>query len=271
MDFSESQGRRPARQYKQNRASITDQQKRRDLALARQRNARRDFQDHARRLALGASWQAEQDKAGATTPSWQGPVKARDQANGAETSSFVPEFSTPLVEDSPEPGQDGNDSLDDGDDTVASLGRQQAEGSENRRVPVPRASSSEASDHFLPGDRAGAGAGLEGGPSRDQDLRISELDEKTGKWVQIGRDGRPVAFTGAAETRDEDVSMDACDVARPGTGEDQMGEGGENGARGYGSDEGAGPDTKSAQEWYAQQLMSPEWMVDIPPRLQTDW
>lgn len=63
-----------------------------------------------------------------------------------------------------------------------------------------------------------------------------------------------------------------CDNLAPCcTGGEQMGEEGQNGARGDGSDEGSCSEAKTAQEWYAQQLMSPEWMVDIPPRLQTDW
>lgn len=26
-----------------------------------------------------------------------------------------------------------------------------------------------------------------------------------------------------------------------------------------------------AREWFSKQLMLPEWMIDIPPRLKTDW
>eukprot|EP00897_Mesotaenium_endlicherianum_P004247 jgi/Mesen1/3850/ME000207S02868 len=147
----------PPRAYKA-RGRVSDQQKRRDIALARQQGARRDLQAHARRLALDAS-----------------------------------------CEDLPP-----------------------------------------------------AGAGERYGLSPIQVDALSSSDpfaqESSGSWPAGDANGHALAEedTLSRERREE--------------------HGGERGLL-----EGGNLWGQKAREWYAQQLMLPEWMLDVPPRLPQDW
>eukprot|EP00270_Netrium_digitus_P000033 TRINITY_DN10038_c0_g1_i1.p1 TRINITY_DN10038_c0_g1~~TRINITY_DN10038_c0_g1_i1.p1 ORF type:complete len:505 (-),score=118.78 TRINITY_DN10038_c0_g1_i1:50-1564(-) len=155
---------------------ISDQQRRRDFALERQRQARRDLQAYARRLALATLDASDEDD----------PAEAPQCARGGEVSSGASDASM---------GDEENMETQAGDPSQRQ--RRQKHGSRSARA-------------------------------KNGDDQKEELMTEAGENDMC-----------------DSVSWSFLEASK---------------LRGW-----------KAREFFSQQLMNPEWMIDVPPRLETDW
>lgn len=156
---------RPAGRTHKSRGRVSDQQRRREIALARQKSLREDYQNHARQLAFLSS---------------NYPTLVEDPDEAFAQDATEPPFSTT---------QD--------------------------KVP---------------------------------EFSIAEMD-LSGSWSRIDKDGQVIQ---------EDLMEDG------GEKENSLPESLETGVNlNFGG--------RKAREWYSKQLTIPEWMVDIPQQLSTEW
>ncbi|CAI5483887.1 unnamed protein product [Closterium sp. Yama58-4] len=257
----------PVRPHKPTgRHGATDQQRRRELALERQRAARRDLQLHARHVALAAT--------GAVTLAEE--IEARESAAAAapetkEVSPLLPE----ICEFDQASGQWTR--IDQEGFKIDGSGRRieqiifKSDGSSSRieqtsietRIHAAEGESTEAEGAL---EESGGGEGV-----------LGMVREAGGEGMEMDGEG---AGEGE-EDRDEDrgdlvgieQEMRGLFVPRGEAG-GRRGKGGAGGG-GRGESGGAADAERGvidgAREWYAQQLMLPEWMVDVPPRLASDW
>ncbi|CAI5971126.1 unnamed protein product [Closterium sp. NIES-65] len=267
----------PVRPHKPTgRHGATDQQRRRELALERQRAARRDLQLHARHVALAAT--------GAVTLADE--VEARESAAAAPESREV----SPLLPEICE--------FDEASGQWTRIDQEgfRIDGSGRRIEPVDLGSDASGStrEPFATGARidAAEGEGTEeggvlGGVGNGEGV-FGMVREAGGEGMEMDGDGDGDG-NGEGEGEEDgggvvgiEQEMRGLFVPRGEAGgrRGKGGAGGRGGGRGGrggrggvddnldGADKGV---TDGAREWYAQQLMLPEWMVDVPPRLASDW
>ncbi|CAI5492829.1 unnamed protein product [Closterium sp. Naga37s-1] len=265
----------PVRPHKPTgRHGATDQQRRRELALERQRAARRDLQLHARHVALAAT--------GAVTLADE--VEARESAAAAPESREV----SPLLPEICE--------FDEASGQWTRIDQEgfRIDGSGRRIEPVDLGSDASGStrEPFATGARidAAEGEGTEeggvlGGVGNGEGV-FGMVREAGGEGMEMDGDG-----DGDGEGEGEEDGGGVVGIeqemrglfvprgeargrrGKGGAGGRGGGRGGRGGRGGVddnvdGADKGV---TDGAREWYAQQLMLPEWMVDVPPRLASDW
>ncbi|CAI7919332.1 unnamed protein product [Closterium sp. NIES-53] len=254
----------PVRPHKPTgRHGATDQQRRRELALERQRAARRDLQLHARHVALAAT--------GAVTLADE--VEARESAAAAPETREVSPLLPEICEFDEASGQWTR--IDQEGFRIDGSGRR------IELVSLGSDASGSTGEPFAIGARidAAEGEGTEeggvlGGVGNGEGV-FRTVREEGGEGMEMDGEGDGEGDSEGVVGIEQEMRGLFVPHGEAGGGRGKGGAGGRGGRGGRGESGGAVDAERGvsdgAREWYAQQLMLPEWMVDVPPRLASDW
>ncbi|CAI5497731.1 unnamed protein product [Closterium sp. Naga37s-1] len=256
----------PVRPHKPTgRHGATDQQRRRELALERQRAARRDLQSHARHVALAAT--------GAVTLADE--VEARESAAAAPETREVSPLLPEICEFDETSGQWTR--IDQDGFRIDGSGRRIEPVGINSDVPRSMTEPSVNGARFDGKDGEVTEEEVVLGEAGNGEGVLGMVREAGGEGMEM--DGEEDGEEDGGDVVGIEQEMRGLFVPHGGGAGGRRGKGaaggrGERGGRGGGGDSANGAErgvSDGAREWYSQQLMLPEWMVDVPPRLASDW